>query len=165
MDPESGDDSDYSDDSDVLLASEWGSKKLRSNQLPPTQHQSMRVNHIHPIISSLLPQTISLFLQHALLRPHLAVCFFFFDCLNYTPSCFCHLQDQLDVTTRKYGRIKVRFHVFYWKPGRQALIVLNRQELLAWLNNLLQLNVTKVEQCGTGYVCQKHSSHIRNIEE
>jgi len=26
-----------------------------------------------------------------------------------------------------------------------------RQELLAWLNNLLQLNVTKVEQCGTGY--------------
>lgn len=28
-----------------------------------------------------------------------------------------------------------------------------RQELLAWLNNLLQLNVTKVEQCGTGYAC------------
>ena len=28
----------------------------------------------------------------------------------------------------------------------------DRQELLAWLNNLLQLNVTKVEQCGTGYV-------------
>ena len=28
---------------------------------------------------------------------------------------------------------------------------LSRQELLAWLNNLLQLNVTKVEQCGTGY--------------
>jgi hypothetical protein len=27
----------------------------------------------------------------------------------------------------------------------------SRQELLAWLNNLLQLNVTKVEQCGTGY--------------
>jgi hypothetical protein len=27
-----------------------------------------------------------------------------------------------------------------------------RQELLAWLNNLLQLNITKVEQCGTGYV-------------
>ncbi|KAI9736621.1 MAG: hypothetical protein M1834_000825 [Cirrosporium novae-zelandiae] len=26
----------------------------------------------------------------------------------------------------------------------------SRQELLAWLNNLLQLNVTKVEQCGTG---------------
>jgi hypothetical protein len=26
-----------------------------------------------------------------------------------------------------------------------------RQELLAWLNNLLQLNMTKIEQCGTGY--------------
>lgn len=26
-----------------------------------------------------------------------------------------------------------------------------RQELVAWLNNLLQLNLTKVEQCGTGY--------------
>ena len=26
-----------------------------------------------------------------------------------------------------------------------------RNELLAWLNNLLQLNITKVEQCGTGY--------------
>lgn len=25
-----------------------------------------------------------------------------------------------------------------------------RQELLAWLNSLLQLNMTKVEQCGTG---------------
>lgn len=28
----------------------------------------------------------------------------------------------------------------------------SRQELLAWLNGLLQLNMTKVEQCGTGYV-------------
>jgi RP/EB family microtubule-associated protein len=28
----------------------------------------------------------------------------------------------------------------------------HRQELLAWLNGLLQLNVTKVEQCGTGWV-------------
>ncbi|EWC44033.1 hypothetical protein DRE_01385 [Drechslerella stenobrocha 248] len=26
----------------------------------------------------------------------------------------------------------------------------SRQELLTWLNNLLQLNLTKVEQCGTG---------------
>lgn len=26
-----------------------------------------------------------------------------------------------------------------------------RQELLAWINNLLQLNITKIEQCGTGY--------------
>ncbi|KKK17937.1 hypothetical protein P175DRAFT_0556344 [Aspergillus ochraceoroseus IBT 24754] len=31
----------------------------------------------------------------------------------------------------------------------------SRQELLAWLNNLLQLNLTKVEQCGTGAaLCQ-----------
>ncbi|XHF97758.1 hypothetical protein AWENTII_001342 [Aspergillus wentii] len=27
----------------------------------------------------------------------------------------------------------------------------SRQELLAWLNGLLQLNLTKIEQCGTGY--------------
>lgn len=27
-----------------------------------------------------------------------------------------------------------------------------RQELVQWLNSLLQLNITKVEQCGTGYV-------------
>ncbi|KAJ9620497.1 microtubule integrity protein mal3 [Taxawa tesnikishii (nom. ined.)] len=27
----------------------------------------------------------------------------------------------------------------------------SRQELLAWINSLLQLNLTKVEQCGTGY--------------
>ncbi len=37
-------------------------------------------------------------------------------------------------------------------PGH-LLQTLPRQELLAWLNNLLQLNVTKVEQCGTGYGC------------
>ncbi len=36
-------------------------------------------------------------------------------------------------------------------PGH-LLQTLPRQELLAWLNNLLQLNITKVEQCGTGYV-------------
>ena len=30
-----------------------------------------------------------------------------------------------------------------------------RQELLAWLNNLLQLNITKIEQCGTGYGFEK----------
>ena len=29
--------------------------------------------------------------------------------------------------------------------------VCSRQELLTWLNGLLQLNMTKVEQCGTGY--------------
>jgi hypothetical protein len=26
----------------------------------------------------------------------------------------------------------------------------HRQELVTWLNSLLQLNITKVEQCGTG---------------
>lgn len=36
-----------------------------------------------------------------------------------------------------------------------------RQELLAWLNNLLQLNVTKVEQCGTGYAhSTPHTSYM-----
>jgi len=35
----------------------------------------------------------------------------------------------------------------------------SRQELLAWLNNLLQLNITKVEQCGTGAAfCQVFDS-------
>lgn len=28
----------------------------------------------------------------------------------------------------------------------------SRQELLNWLNNLLQLNITRVENCGTGCV-------------
>ncbi|RPA99806.1 hypothetical protein L873DRAFT_1806348 [Choiromyces venosus 120613-1] len=28
----------------------------------------------------------------------------------------------------------------------------SRQELLNWLNGLLQLNITRIEQCGTGYV-------------
>jgi len=35
----------------------------------------------------------------------------------------------------------------------------SRQELIAWLNNLLQLNITKVEQCGTGAaLCQVFDS-------
>ncbi|KAH7136050.1 calponin homology domain-containing protein [Dendryphion nanum] len=35
----------------------------------------------------------------------------------------------------------------------------SRQELVAWLNNLLQLNITKVEQCGTGAaLCQVFDS-------
>ncbi|KAK5125492.1 hypothetical protein LTR85_000603 [Meristemomyces frigidus] len=35
----------------------------------------------------------------------------------------------------------------------------SRQELLAWLNGLLQLNMTKVEQCGTGAaLCQVYDS-------
>ncbi len=33
----------------------------------------------------------------------------------------------------------------------QLILCCYRQELLAWMNNLLQLNITKVEQCGTGY--------------
>jgi len=35
----------------------------------------------------------------------------------------------------------------------------SRQELLHWLNSLLQLNITKVEQCGTGAaLCQVYDS-------
>jgi len=35
----------------------------------------------------------------------------------------------------------------------------SRQELVSWLNNLLQLNITKVEQCGTGAaLCQVFDS-------
>ncbi|KAG7008823.1 hypothetical protein G7Y79_00004g014070 [Physcia stellaris] len=40
----------------------------------------------------------------------------------------------------------------------------SRQELLAWLNNLLQLNVTKVEQCGTGAaLCQIYDSIFQDL--
>jgi len=40
----------------------------------------------------------------------------------------------------------------------------SRQELLAWLNNLLQLNVTKVEQCGTGAaLCQIFDSIFYDV--
>lgn len=34
----------------------------------------------------------------------------------------------------------------------------HRQELVQWLNSLLQLNITKVEQCGTGYVASEKPS-------
>lgn len=54
------------------------------------------------------------------------------------------------------------------RESRPALVQANRdtgnmgesrQELLAWLNGLLQLNVTKVEQCGTGAAfCQIYDS-------
>ncbi|CAF9909022.1 hypothetical protein IMSHALPRED_007568 [Imshaugia aleurites] len=40
----------------------------------------------------------------------------------------------------------------------------SRQELLAWLNNLLQLNITKVEQCGTGAaLCQIYDSIFQDL--
>ncbi|KAK8109216.1 EB1-like domain-containing protein [Apiospora sp. TS-2023a] len=40
----------------------------------------------------------------------------------------------------------------------------SRQELLAWLNSLLQLNMTKVEQCGTGAaLCQVFDSIFMDI--
>lgn len=38
-------------------------------------------------------------------------------------------------------------------PGTMRILLTSngRSELLAWTNNLLQLNITKVEQFGTGY--------------
>ncbi|KAJ5625833.1 hypothetical protein N7510_002142 [Penicillium lagena] len=40
----------------------------------------------------------------------------------------------------------------------------SRQELLAWLNNLLQLNITKIEQCGTGAaLCQIFDSIFLDV--
>ncbi|KAI5370671.1 putative microtubule-associated protein RP/EB [Septoria linicola] len=40
----------------------------------------------------------------------------------------------------------------------------SRQELLAWLNGLLQLNLTKVEQCGTGAaLCQIYDSIFLDV--
>ncbi|KAG9234854.1 calponin homology domain-containing protein [Amylocarpus encephaloides] len=41
----------------------------------------------------------------------------------------------------------------------------SRQELVAWLNNLLQLNITKVEQCGTGAaLCQVFDSIYLDVQ-
>lgn len=40
----------------------------------------------------------------------------------------------------------------------------SRQELVGWLNQLLQLNITKVEQCGTGAaLCQVFDSIFMNL--
>ncbi|KAL2814227.1 calponin homology domain-containing protein [Aspergillus cavernicola] len=40
----------------------------------------------------------------------------------------------------------------------------SRQELLAWLNNLLSLNLTKIEQCGTGAaLCQVFDSIFMDV--
>jgi len=40
----------------------------------------------------------------------------------------------------------------------------SRQELLQWLNSLLQLNLTKVEQCGTGAaLCQVYDSIFLDV--
>ncbi|KAL1953072.1 hypothetical protein VTO42DRAFT_3634 [Malbranchea cinnamomea] len=40
----------------------------------------------------------------------------------------------------------------------------SRQELLAWVNNLLQLNMTKIEQCGTGAAfCQIYDSIYMDV--
>ena len=61
------------------------------------------------------------------------------------------------------GRIKVRMLSLAIPTSCSKVTNLKnspRQELLAWLNNLLQLNVTKVEQCGTGY-----GLHLRLYKE
>lgn len=52
----------------------------------------------------------------------------------------------------RHGRIQVwSYSPFSHQASSRILAdVLLRQELLGWMNNLLQLNVTKVEQCGTG---------------
>ncbi|KAM0324300.1 hypothetical protein ACHAQA_008077, partial [Verticillium albo-atrum] len=40
----------------------------------------------------------------------------------------------------------------------------SRQELVQWLNSLLQLNITKVEQCGTGAaLCQVFDSIFLDV--
>ncbi|MCJ1478247.1 hypothetical protein MMC13_006924 [Lambiella insularis] len=40
----------------------------------------------------------------------------------------------------------------------------SRGELLAWMNDLLQLNITKVEQCGTGAaLCQIYDSIFQDV--
>ncbi|KAK3302586.1 calponin domain-containing protein [Chaetomium strumarium] len=40
----------------------------------------------------------------------------------------------------------------------------SRQELIQWLNSLLQLNITKVEQCGTGAaLCQVYDSIFLDV--
>ena len=54
------------------------------------------------------------------------------------------------------SRYVKREAVILWKHAETAR---SRQELLSWLNSLLQLNMTKVEQCGTGAaLCQVYDS-------
>ena len=94
------------------------------------------------------------------------------------PSIFTH-----QITSTKFtsshiqdGRVKVRGPRLRRQISRRSppphhrhllTIVQHRQELVAWLNNLLQLNITKVEQCGTGYVtlAPKHSGALQNCHE
>jgi hypothetical protein len=40
--------------------------------------------------------------------------------------------------------------LFFPHPPADDIMGESRSELLGWLNDLLQLNYTKVEQCGTG---------------
>lgn len=74
-------------------------------------------------------------------------------------------QDPLVLTTRQLNHIVQQYTTFNMGESRcvsplpsillvswehRLTIRFHRQELVAWLNNLLQLNITKVEQCGTG---------------
>ena len=67
---------------------------------------------------------------------------------------YCALLHQVLFCCFQNGRVKVSNarNQFGHMHNANLPNLVCRQELLAWLNNLLQLNVTKVEQCGTGYV-------------
>jgi len=49
----------------------------------------------------------------------------------------------------RYGDALANLHDWRERTGTMANTG-DSQELLHWLNSLLQLNITKVEQCGTG---------------
>lgn len=92
--------------------------------------------------------------------------FYFLDDLSYTPirllfsspiilrSRIINYKPQQSVQN---GRVEVgNIRLLLKRQILQTVTVRKltwgqyRQELVAWLNSLLQLNITKVEQCGTG---------------
>lgn len=59
-----------------------------------------------------------------------------------------------------YNRAELGQHTSF-RELQLTTINVHSQELLQWINSLLQLNLTKVEQCGTGLVCDAPPSAVR----
>jgi hypothetical protein len=68
------------------------------------------------------------------------------------------------VSLRQTPPVAFCSHVPLVATGPELTATAHRQELVAWLNNLLQLNITKVEQCGTGAaLCQIFDSIFYDV--
>lgn len=69
---------------------------------------------------------------------------------HISPGCSLSSSSHCPSIHARHGRVAVGLYVRrqYGDDANAS----SRQELLQWMNSLLQLNVTKVEQCGTGYV-------------